>query len=40
MNYAERVMPDGRTAEVIPLTFDRARLVIGWPEDQAYDDGW
>jgi len=35
-------LPDGRIAEVIPLTLDRARLVVSTPEDygETYVDGW
>lgn len=39
--YYERVLADGRTIQVIPLTFGRARLAIsrGQPV-YGYDDGW
>lgn len=39
MIFARKTMPDGRIAEVIELTFGRARITIG---DGAtyYDDGW
>ena len=40
MKYAAIRLDDGRTAEVIPLTFGRARLVVGWPQHQSYEDGW
>ena len=36
-----RVLPDGRTADVIPLTYGRARIVVGKePERFGYDDAW
>lgn len=35
-----KIMNDGRTAEVIPLTFGRARIVVGWPDEQEYENGW
>jgi hypothetical protein len=39
--YLIRPLPDGRTAGVIPLVFDRARIVV-WsgPTDISYDDLW
>lgn len=40
VKYAAIRLDDGRTAEVIPLTFNRARLVVGWPHQQEYEDGW
>lgn len=42
MNYeiAQRIMPDGRVASVVPLTFGRARIVIGPSDLAVYDDGW
>ena len=38
--FAEKVFPDGRQAEVWPLTFGRARLVIGRQLWIGPDDGW
>lgn len=38
-----RILPDGRTLEVIPLTFDRGRICLTIrPEDVGsfYDDSW
>jgi hypothetical protein len=36
---AQRTLPDGRLLSVVPLTFGRARVTIGF--DQAtYEDGW
>lgn len=38
-----RVLPDGRTLEVVPLTFGRGRLCItNNPADVglSYDDSW
>jgi hypothetical protein len=29
MMLAKKVMPDGRIAEVMPLTYGRARIIIG-----------
>jgi hypothetical protein len=37
---AQRLLPDGRELVVYPLTFGRARLVIGLPEAQWLEDGW
>ena len=39
--YLTRILPDGRGAGVIPLVFDRARIVV-WsgPDDSGYDDLW
>lgn len=37
---ADRLMPDGRELVVYPLTFGRARLVIGTPDSGVYDDSW
>lgn len=39
--YLTREFADGRVADVVPLTFDRARLLIS--RDllaETYDDGW
>lgn len=39
--WAQKRLPDGRLAEVIPLTFRRARLVvINRYCEYSYDDGW
>lgn len=38
--YAERLLPDGRELVVYPLTYMRARLVIGQAGAPTYDDGW
>ena len=39
--YFTRMLPDGRVLDVIPLTFGRARLVLG-PNQLCgtYDNGW
>lgn len=37
---ASRVLPDGRQAMVVPLTFGRARLTVGPVGAGVYDDGW
>jgi hypothetical protein len=39
-SYFKRQLPDGRTIEVVPLTFGRARIYIGPTNEQWYDDGW
>ncbi len=39
-SYGLRELPDGRRLEVIDLTFGRARLCIGPPDEPVYDDGW
>jgi len=38
--YDERILPDGREAVVYPLTFGRARLVVGPADKDFYDDAW
>lgn len=43
--YLARNLPDGRRAEVVPLTYGRARIVVGrvLPGDPGlwfYDDVW
>lgn len=35
-----RLLPDGREVTVYPLTYGRARLVVGPPNSDFYDDGW
>lgn len=35
-----RLLPDGRELSVMPLTYGRARLVVGQPGSMFYDDGW
>jgi len=35
-----RLLPDGRELTVYPLLFGRARLCIGSPDIDWYDDGW
>jgi hypothetical protein len=36
-----RELPDGRVADVIALTFGRARLIVSRNRDTLlYDDGW
>lgn len=37
---AGRLLPSGQELTVYPLTYGRARLVIGSPQSQFYDDGW
>lgn len=37
---AEQLLPDGREAVIYPLTFGRARLVVGPPGSAFYDDAW
>ena len=39
-SVAARVLLDGRGLWVYPLTYGRARLVIGPPDVDWYDDGW
>jgi hypothetical protein len=38
--YAQRLLPDGRELVVYPLTYHRARLVIGEAGSPFIDDGW
>lgn len=38
--YEQRILPDGRQAEVIPMTYGKARLCVGPADDAVYDDGW
>lgn len=33
-------LADGREGSVYPLTFGRARLVVGRPGSLVYDDAW
>jgi hypothetical protein len=40
MTLFKRELPDGRTIEVTPLTFGRARLHIGPTGEQWYNDEW
>lgn len=37
-----KTLADGRIAEIIPLTFGRARIIVAQPEwaGFCYDDGW
>ncbi len=35
-----KILPDGRGLWVYPLTFGRARLVVGPVGEDFYDDGW
>jgi hypothetical protein len=35
-----KVLPDGRLADVEPLLFGRARLVVGPPASEYVDDAW
>jgi hypothetical protein len=37
---AERDLGDGRKAWVVPLTFGRARIIVGPAESQFIDDSW
>ena len=39
-HYAKRILPDGREAMVVPLTFDRARLTVGPEGEGWYERGW
>lgn len=36
---AWRKLPDGRLLALLPLTYDRLRLTIGYSKIE-YDDGW
>jgi hypothetical protein len=39
--YLTWPLPDGRVADVIPLTFGRARIVVSATlTSVVYDDGW
>jgi hypothetical protein len=39
--FPRRVLPDGRVLDILPLVFDRARLVISRNvETQEWIDGW
>lgn len=40
MNLAHRVLKDGRALWVYPLTFGRARIVIGQEGSPFIDDSW
>jgi len=34
------ILPDGREVSVIPMTFNKARIVVGPPGSPFLDDGW
>lgn len=36
----KKLLPDGRELSLLPLTYGRARLVVGPPDSPFYDDGW
>lgn len=38
--YATKQLPGNRTAEVIPLTYGRARICVGTTGSMGYDDLW
>ena len=39
--YLTRTLEDGRVLDVVPLTFQRARLTISQSMDAGgYEDGW
>jgi hypothetical protein len=38
MMLAKKILPDGRIAEVIELTFGRARIIVG--DGVTVDDSW
>ena len=40
VTFFRKSLPDGRDVEVWPLTFGRARLVVGRELYASYDDGW
>lgn len=35
-----KILPDGRGVWIYPLTFGRARLVVGEAGSAFYSDGW
>lgn len=35
-----RILPDGRLAMIVPLTFGRARLGVGPVDSLGFDDVW
>lgn len=35
-----KLLPDGRGAWIYPLTFGRARIVVGPLRSSTLDDGW
>jgi hypothetical protein len=35
-----KALPDGRVAEIAPLLFGRARILVGEPDSRFYDDAW
>lgn len=37
---AYKLLPDGKLAAVIELTFGRGRVTIGKPDGDTYDDSW
>lgn len=36
----KKLLPDGRELAILPLTYGRARLVVGPTGEPFYDDGW
>jgi hypothetical protein len=38
--YPRRLLPDGRELVVYPLTYGRARLVVGPAGSMFYDNSW
>lgn len=39
--FESKLLPDGREITIYPLTYGRARLVIGLASDNiGYDDSW
>jgi hypothetical protein len=38
MNEFKKMLKDGRQVEILPLTFGRARIIIG--DGYLVDDGW
>jgi len=38
--YPERLLPTGKVAMILPLTYGRARLHVGDAGSMFFDDGW
>lgn len=38
--YGRRLLPNGKEVVTYPLTYGRARLVVGEPGSRFYEDAW
>lgn len=40
LTFLSFLLPDGRVADVLPLTYGRARICVGREGEHAYQDEW